>query len=464
MAETGANATDLSTTPPIVAVTEKSQSTQEIQEEKESTEQNTGRAQGAGENDKDQRTEKREEGAVLEEHNSVAQQQEGETEDMGKKGKNKEQPRHLNNDESTIQEEEIDKQNQKRGDNVYHNVLSSFEITLKQIEDCNKRDTSAFAVDSAKIEQLKNSYTLVHEDKENYQKLVETAKDNTEKQEKLVKGWDEYLANWEKMATDEQHKYRTLQKKLAVAKERQVTTVPSTHTNSNLHTTQATKRTYAAHATQPAITQPNSATTPHTNSATTPHTTFVERKPTAQHAQTVLVTQSVARSSTTPFPTHAKRTVVIQPTLTQSLPALPAVKLYVLQEDFKDIGQQLEKLLKPYVNCQVVEWREGEAEQRSMLLHCVVVDTRLDHIALPTRVKQLVDRWGKSNYIFLRVHNQAGVTYENDDVNLLLEGVQVWKSKYKVKINMGANQSYAKEFIDSENIIPSLVKMLHKYS
>jgi hypothetical protein len=26
------------------------------------------------------------------------------------------------------------------------------------------------------------------------------------------------------------------------------------------------------------------------------------------------------------------------------------------------------------------------------------------------------------NYIFLRVHNQAGATYEDDDVNLLLEG------------------------------------------
>ena len=100
---------------------------------------------------------------------------------------------------------------------------------------------------------------------------------------------------------------------------------------------------------------------------------------------------------------------------------------------------------------------------------------------------------GNDKYIFLRVHNQTGATYDNDDVNKMLEGtsplafisftlspsfsflfylflrfvftfilgVTVWKSKYRVKISMGIGGSaYTKEFIDSANIIPALALKL----
>lgn len=137
------------------------------------------------------------------------------------------------------------------------------------------------------------------------------------------------------------------------------------------------------------------------------------------------------------------------------------MKLYVVQEDFPGITTQLEAMLRPYLACKVIEWTlESQPPPGGLLLHCVVVDTRFDHIALPRRVLELRTRWGSHNYIFLRVHNQTGVSYGNDDINDLLTGVTVWKSMYKVAVNMGSNHGFYKEFIDSENIAVSIARRL----
>lgn len=88
------------------------------------------------------------------------------------------------------------------------------------------------------------------------------------------------------------------------------------------------------------------------------------------------------------------------------------VRLYVLQEDFPGILPQIEAKLCLKVNCEVVVWRpEDTVVPNSMLLHCVIVDTRLDHIALPQRVKLIQNRWGMYKKNKKTGENYTGILY-----------------------------------------------------
>lgn len=140
---------------------------QEKVEEKENNVPNTCEAKGAEENDQDQSTQKQGEDVDDGVHNNCAaetQKEGGEkennqiTEEIREKGESVHQG-HLNNHEG---ENEDAQRMQVKRDDVYHNVLNSFEAAVKEIEACNKRDATTFEVDSGKIEQLRNCYSLVH--------------------------------------------------------------------------------------------------------------------------------------------------------------------------------------------------------------------------------------------------------------------------------------------------------------